>query len=231
VISFVQLAGGTLVGSTVSMPFGSVQQGDVLLAFLQVTNVNVNTIDDTQGNAWTIEQNQHPIEVGSPFNIVSARCIAKATGACTVRWNLSAAGGGVCFALALEYATSAQWASNPATVSAYRDCNTGNPNTVGAMGAGKVGSMVVLWGSLYTSGTTWAPSAGFTLRIGSGAGSVMGVCDSITGANNPQLTLAINQNTFALGFVLDEVIPSRLLQPSVSQIGLRDYTIEPIEEE
>ena len=235
-ISFIQIAGGTPAGAAVNAPFGAnVTQGDLLLAFLQVTNVTVTSITDGQGNVWSISQNHIQTEVGSPFNIVSAWAFAKATGPCTVTWNMSAAGGGVLFANAVQYHSSNSWASNPVTTSAYQDCNTGNPNTVGAMTGGKAGSLAVLWGALYTTGCVWSTTTpGYTLRTGGAGGSVTGLCDSVlaaTGPTTPQLTLATNQNSFALGFILDEIRPAQNLTPKTYQIAMQNFSILPIEEE
>lgn len=234
-ISFSQFEGGTYAGSTITAPFANVNKGDLILAFLQITTVHLNTITDDQNNVWTISENRTPSEVGATFNIVSAWAIAKATGPCTVSWNMSGAGGGVAFSLAAVYSTSNTWSANPITVHAYADCNTGNPNTVGAMVGAKVGSMLVLWGALYTAGCVWsALTAGYTMRTGTGAGSVEGLCDLLAAAgfsNSPQMQLATNQNSFALGFVLDEINPPKTLTPNQGSIAMPAYTILPIEQE
>lgn len=198
-ITFEQFVGATQSGSTSTSPLTGVHAGSLLLAFFQCANLTVSSITDSQGNTWTILQNRSAIEVGAPFNLVSAWAIAGSSGACTVTFHLSSSGGAVVFGGAGEW--SGAWTGAPIVTSAYQDCNTGNPCTAGTMSG--THDLVVLFGSLYTSGTTWTAGGGFTQRT-SGSGSVFGVCDSIShsaGSATPSMTLTINQNTFALGIM------------------------------
>jgi hypothetical protein len=203
-IAFGQVVNSSPVLNSLQSVLTGVAVGDVLLGFLQIANRLVTSVTDDKGNTWTILQNQTPTEVGAPFNIVSAWTKATASGTTTVSFNLNGTGAGaaVPFACVAQYTGSTS--GSPIVASFYNDVNTsGNPSLVGAMSPVGTTDFVILFSSIYTTGCTFTPSAGFTSRTGSG-GSVIGLCDGtgISGSATPTLTLGSAQHSFALGIIL-----------------------------